>query len=264
MAARHALTTRSALAGRPYEDALEERLIALARPLGAKVTRCSDTLGTARTRAGDMTISIAPAAVRDLTSTRTEMRIQASAGSWTCDAVLVAAGIDTPRLAAQVGVSLPTLLARHARFTFAVRDPQPERLACWIDASGAYGAGLSSYGQPVGTSGRYAVGVSEQDANYPATMAVEEVSRRAREVAERYIQAALPGLDPQPEAELQCVSNRTGFADGDGFGAVQRGTVTVVYGNNLFKFAPLLGGDLLAHTSPLRVRWGCVTGVTGA
>jgi sarcosine oxidase len=158
----------------------------------------------------------------------------------------VAAGIDTPRLAVQVGVPLPTILARHARFTFAVRGPQPERLECWIDASGAYGAGLSSYGQPVGTSGRYAVGVSEQEADYPATMVAEEVSRRAREVARRYVQAALPGLDPQPEAELQCTSNRTGFADGDGFGAVQSGAVTVVYGNNLFKFAPLLG-DLLAH-----------------
>jgi sarcosine oxidase len=194
----------------------------------------------------DLADAIVPAVVRDLTSTRTGMRVQASAGSWTCDAVLVAAGIDTPRLAAQVGVRLPTILARHARFTFAVRGPQPERLACWIDASGAYGAGLSSYGQPVGTSGRYAVGVSEQEADYPATMTAEEVSRRAREVARRYVPAALPGLDPQPEAELHCTSNRTGFADGDGFGAVQGGAVTVVYGNNLFKFAPLLG-DLLAH-----------------
>jgi hypothetical protein len=156
------------------------------------------------------------------------------------------AALHAVRLAAQVGVRLPTLLARHARFTFALRGPQPERLACWIDASGAYGAGLSSYGQPVGTSGRYAVGVSEQEADYPATMAAEQVSRQAREVARRYVQAALPGLDSQPEAELQCTSNRTGFADGDGFGAVQRGAVTVVYGNNLFKFAPLLG-DRLAH-----------------
>jgi hypothetical protein len=82
--------------------------------------------------------------------------------------------------------------------------------------------------------------------DYPATMAAEEVSRRARAVARRYVQEALPGLDPQPESELQCTSNRTSFADGDGFGAAQGGAVTVVYGNNLFKFAPLLG-DLLAH-----------------
>ncbi|MDQ6883736.1 MAG: hypothetical protein M3077_05790 [Candidatus Dormibacteraeota bacterium] len=64
MAARHALLTKSSLAGRPYEDALEERLIALARPLGDKVTRCADALGQARTRMGDMIITIAAEAVR--------------------------------------------------------------------------------------------------------------------------------------------------------------------------------------------------------
>lgn len=64
MAARHALLTKSSLAGRPYEDALEERVTALARPLGDKVTRCADTLGQARTKAGDMTITVAAEAVR--------------------------------------------------------------------------------------------------------------------------------------------------------------------------------------------------------
>ena len=64
MAARHALLTKSSLAGRPYEDALEERVTGLARPLGDKVTRCADTLGQARTKAGDMMISIAAEAVR--------------------------------------------------------------------------------------------------------------------------------------------------------------------------------------------------------
>jgi hypothetical protein len=32
-----------------------------------------------------------------------------------------------------------------------------------------------------------------------------------------------------------------GNADGDGFGAERHGATTIVYGNNLFKFAPLLG-----------------------
>jgi len=64
MAARHALLTKSSLAGRPYEDALEERVTGLARPLGDKVTRCADTLGQARTKAGDVIITIAAEAVR--------------------------------------------------------------------------------------------------------------------------------------------------------------------------------------------------------
>jgi hypothetical protein len=64
IAARHALLTKSWLAGRPHEDALEERLIALVRPLGDKVTRCADTLGQTRTREGDITATIAAEAVR--------------------------------------------------------------------------------------------------------------------------------------------------------------------------------------------------------
>src|SRR5260370_7562898 len=76
-------------------------------------------------------------------------------------------------------------------------------------------------------------------------MTAEEVGARARELTRRYVEAALPGLEPDPVAELQCTSNRSGFEDGDGFGALRSGAVTVVYGNNLFKFAPLLG-DLLA------------------
>jgi hypothetical protein len=52
IAARHALTTRSNLAGRPFEDALEERLITIARPLGDTVERTSDTLGELRRKWG--------------------------------------------------------------------------------------------------------------------------------------------------------------------------------------------------------------------
>jgi hypothetical protein len=73
MAARHALTTRSALAGRPYEDAVEERLIALSRPLGDHVTRCGDSLGHVRRKSGDILITIAP----DTAGGRTDVRIVA-------------------------------------------------------------------------------------------------------------------------------------------------------------------------------------------
>lgn len=75
MAARHALTTRSALAGRPYEDLAEERLTSLARPLGDQVTRVGDTLGQLRKKNGDILITIAPDAV----NSRTDVRIIAEA-----------------------------------------------------------------------------------------------------------------------------------------------------------------------------------------
>lgn len=60
LAAKHALVTRSSLAGRSYEDELEERLISLARPLGDRVTRCGDTLGVSRRKSGDILVTIAP------------------------------------------------------------------------------------------------------------------------------------------------------------------------------------------------------------
>ena len=75
MAARHALTTKSALAGRPYEDSVEERLIALARPLGDQVVRCGDTLGMLRKKNGDIVIAVSPEAVNG----RTDVRIVAEA-----------------------------------------------------------------------------------------------------------------------------------------------------------------------------------------
>jgi hypothetical protein len=75
MAARHALTTKSALAGRPYEDFVEERLIALARPLGDQVTRCGDSLGLLRKKNGDVVITVSPETVKG----RTDVRIVAEA-----------------------------------------------------------------------------------------------------------------------------------------------------------------------------------------
>jgi len=63
IAAKRALTTKSTLAGRPYEDVVEERLLTLARPLGDGVGRVGDTLGQIRRKNGDVLITIAPEAV---------------------------------------------------------------------------------------------------------------------------------------------------------------------------------------------------------
>ncbi|HXT34119.1 MAG TPA: FAD-dependent oxidoreductase [Chloroflexota bacterium] len=187
------------------------------------------------------------AEVLELTATPAGMRVLTTIDTWECDEVLLTAGSATVALGAQVGVQLPTNLVRHARFTYAPRNPQPPHApACWIDESGAYGADLSSYGQPVGTTGQYAVGVHSAGTDFPASTSTEEVGRRSREIAQRYVKAALPGLHPEPTAELQCVYNSLGFPDGDGFAATRAEAITVFYGNNLFKFAPLLG-DLLCQ-----------------
>ncbi len=190
---------------------------------------------------------IIPAAVLELTTTETDATVRTAREAWACDAVLVTAGIDTPGLAAQVGVRVPTALIRHSRFTFAPQHGGAERpLACWIDRSGAYGDDLSAYALPVGTTGRYAVGVSQGGHDFPASVDAEEVSRLTLSLARRYVPAALPGLDPMPVDEVRCTYNQVGVPEGDGFGAARQGVVTVLYGNNLFKFAPLLG-ELLSQ-----------------
>ncbi len=185
---------------------------------------------------------IVPAAVLELAATETGATVRTARETWACDAALVTAGIDTPGLAAQVGVRVPTALIRHSRFTFApLRAAGQRPPACWIDRSGAFGDDLSAYALPVGTTGRYAVGVSQGDHDFPASVGAEEVSRLSLDLARRYVPAALPGLDPTPVDEVRCTYNGVGVPEGDGFGAVRQGVVTVFYGNNLFKFAPLLG-----------------------
>ena len=57
-AARHALTTRSSLSGRPYEDEVIEHLTRLARPLRDTVVRVTDTLGLLKRKHGDVVIEI--------------------------------------------------------------------------------------------------------------------------------------------------------------------------------------------------------------
>ncbi len=190
----------------------------------------------------DLAGCLITAEVLELTASGSDMRVRTTADTWSCDHVLIAAGAETPGLAAQVGVRLPSALVRASRFTFALRGPQPDTPpACWIDDGGAYGLGLSAYGQPVGSTGQYAIGVEPNEEGYPAALDAAEVSRRSRVATQRYVQAAFPGLDPEPLSEVQCLHVKMGNADGDGFGAARSGAATVVYGNNLFKFAPLLG-----------------------
>ena len=82
---------------------------------------------------------------------------------------------------------------------------------------------------PVGTTGRYAVGVSAGSHDFPGSLDVEEVSRRSTELARRYVPAALPGLDPVPVDEARCAYNTVGLPEGDGFRVERRGAMTVLY-----------------------------------
>jgi sarcosine oxidase len=175
--------------------------------------------------------------------------VHTTEGDWACDEVLLTAGLDTGELARSVGLELPVEQRLHSRFSFEIREPyRAQSQSCWIDDSGAFGPGWYSYAQPVGTTGRYAVGVSWDGQVNTFDVGAETVSRQSLEIARQYVAAALPGLDPEPVDEIRCTYVEAPFLDGngDGFTALRRDGITAFYGNNLFKFAPLLG-ELLAN-----------------
>jgi sarcosine oxidase len=175
--------------------------------------------------------------------------VHSAGGDWACDEVVLTAGADTGEIARGVGLELPVELRLHSRFTFEIREPYRHLTqSCWIDDSGAVGPGWRGYAQPVGTTGRYALGVGWEGEVCTVEVGAEAVSRESLEVARRYVDAALSGLDPQPVDEIRCTDFESSLLDahGDGFTALRRDRVTAFYGNNLFKFAPLLG-ELLAQ-----------------
>ena len=175
----------------------------------------------------------------------------AAGREWSCDEVVLSAGIETPAIARRIGLSLPAEIRLHSRFTFDVREAYRGRTqSCWIDDSGAIGPGWHAYGQPVGSTDRYALGVSWEGQPCTVDIGPERVSRESRDVARRYVEAALPGLASEPVHEIRCTYIEAPFLDvnGDGFTALRRDRVTAFYGNNLFKFAPLLG-ELLARAA---------------
>ncbi|HEX6507004.1 MAG TPA: FAD-dependent oxidoreductase [Chloroflexota bacterium] len=173
--------------------------------------------------------------------------VSTSSGSWECDEVIIAAGAETPQLAAAAGIGVEIPIVHDSRFTYSIRDEYRDGpLACWFDQSGVYGPGFTSYGQRVGSTDFYAVGIGWGDAS---NLSSDEELALHRQKALEYMPEAYPGLDPVPMSEIQCSTAVSGLRhDGDGFMARRSGGVTALYGNNLFKFAPLLG-QLLCQTA---------------
>ncbi|MGH3051784.1 MAG: hypothetical protein ACRDM8_02365 [Gaiellaceae bacterium] len=148
--------------------------------------------------------------------------------------MLVCAGARTHELARPHGVEIPVTLALHVRVTYTVRpglDGRP--LACWYDRTGRYGP--SVYAGPLG-SDRYVVGVGTDDQlnGDPGT-----------DRSSRYVEQALPGLDPEPVAYRPCWLTILPW-QADAFALWPAGPLLFFAGHNLFKFAPVLGRLLAA------------------
>jgi sarcosine oxidase len=132
----------------------------------------------------------------------------------------------------QAGIELPADLVHHARFTFPLRDPAAEP-PCWLEQSGAWRPGFSSYGQPVG-DGRWALGGHLSDDDVRWDLGLEEAVRRSREAVTEYVRAYLPGVVPAVVGVVTC-DFTPGL--GDGVHLLRSGDVHVVHGDNLFKMA---------------------------
>jgi sarcosine oxidase len=157
-------------------------------------------------------------------------------GLWRCDRVLLCAGARTHELARPHGVEIPVTHALHVRVTYAVRsDLDVRTLACWYDRTGRYGPNV--YGGPLG-SDRYVVGVGTDD-----QLDGDPGTERSR----RYVEQALPGLDPEPVAYRPCWLTILPW-HADAFALWSAGPMLFFAGHNLFKFAPVLG-RLLAEAA---------------
>ena len=190
-----------------------------------------------------------PVHVDAIEETGPGVRVRSGTGSDTFDAVLVCAGAGTSALAAGAGIDTPSALEHHLRVSFPIRPAAPAPLQCWI--TGPADGQPGTY-QHLAGPGSWAVG-GDVD---PALVAWD----RGRPAAEQaslaaltdYVAEHLAFVEPRPIGRVYCAHNPE---LGDGLQFVRRGRVLAVYGENLMKFAPLLG-EMLARA--------CVEGSTPA
>jgi sarcosine oxidase len=150
------------------------------------------------------------------------------------DALVLCAGAGTAALAAPVGLHPPTALAHHVRFTYRVKPGWPARMRCWITTTDD---GFGSY-QHTSAAGQWSVGAHVDAGQVAWEVGVEPAMKVSEEVTTAYVRSALDAVDPEVIDRLYCTVN----ADlSDGVQFLRAGRVLAVYGENLFKFAPLIG-----------------------
>jgi len=173
--------------------------------------------------------------------------VDSSEGVWHAERVVVCAGAEVRELAP----GLEFGGGCHVRATFAVRPHLRGRsLPCLQEQSGEYGETV--YGGPVPSEENYVIGLSGPSNEIPAEPGQRVPGRNERvdELAgriSRWVRRAMPGLDPEPVGLRLCIT--TVLPEGpDNFRIWREGAVTGLVGDNLFKFAPLLGRMLAGET----------------
>ncbi|GAC66943.1 NAD(P)/FAD-dependent oxidoreductase [Gordonia soli] len=157
-------------------------------------------------------------------------------------AVIVCAGRGTAPLAYGAGLAPPIEVRAHVRASFRPRDDVGS-LATLQDGSGAFGeAGVYAAAYP--DRSRYGVGLAEAVAarDDGAVLEPDGLAEHVSRVR-RYVERALPGLDPEPTDLVHCWVTRLPWGD-DGVAVWRTGDRWFLAGHNLFKHGPALGALL--------------------
>jgi sarcosine oxidase len=164
------------------------------------------------------------------------VEVWSRAGAERFDAVVLAAGAGTSPLAAQVGIHTPPGLEHHVRFGFPVAESA--RWPAWIDIPAA---GMGTY-QHLSGPGRWSVGGHVDPARTAWEVGPEAAAAALEEAVLEYARERLT-VEPTVVERLYCTATPNA---GDGISFRRAGPVLAVYGENLMKFAPVLGDALAA------------------
>jgi sarcosine oxidase len=157
-------------------------------------------------------------------------------------AVAVCAGTRAPALGAMLGVEVPEWIGvrRTLRLTFAGSEVRP--VPCVIDRSGE----LGGYSLP--TVDGHSVGMIGPAVEPEIDeLADSRFRKRSSAACRRYVRECFVGVGPEIVAEVSCeVPINPLLAYGEGWRIVGSGDVRVLVAVNAYKFAPLIGDDLIA------------------
>jgi sarcosine oxidase len=156
--------------------------------------------------------------------------------------VVLCAGRGTAALARGAGLPLPLRHAAHVRLTYAVSGDPPPRLACLLDASGAFGE-EGGYGDPLSGNAAYAVGLDDTPVHDDGSLLDAAALAAIGERTTAYVRRSLPGLHPQPVDVRHCWVTELPWSP-DAFAVWEVGGLLVLAGNRLFKHAPAIGRAL--------------------
>jgi sarcosine oxidase len=159
--------------------------------------------------------------------------------------VVVCAGRETSSLARGAGVIVPMRQSAHVRLAFPVRGEPPERLACLLDGSGAFGE-PRAYADPLPGNRLYAVGVDETPVHGDGGLVDPDGLAAVAQRTTAYVARALPGLLPEPVQARHCWITELPWGY-DAFAVWASGGASFMVGHNLFKHAPALGRALAAN-----------------